>query len=119
MNISKINNISQNFGLRKTERYKKAENIYLLDRTRVFTRALDFSEAILKLMPGAVLDFDEKTKRFILKDDKDGDTYLSQYDLCGIEGRNPDKKMEFLYNQILFIERGNHKKKISYDAIFK
>ncbi len=113
MNISKINNVSQNFGLRKSNKYQALENQLIKqidnpsnDDKIIFSpnykpKGMLIANEITKLVPGALLDYNPATDRIILKDDKQGNTYLSEYDLCGVNRKNPYKTLDFLYRQLL------------------
>ena len=119
MNIPKTNNISQHFGLRLSEKMLDLENQLIQGTDNPFNddkiifrpyykpKGRLITKEITKLVPGALLDYNPKTDRIILKDDKEGDTYLSEYDLCGVNRKNPYKTLEFLYKQLLGFDKTN------------
>ena len=116
MNISKINNISQNFGLKKSDKFlelenqliQKIDNLYnndkIIFRPDYKPMARFIANEITKFVPGALLDYNSETDRIILKDDKHGDTYLSECNLCGVNRKDPYKTFDFLYRSLLVFD---------------
>ncbi len=110
MEIGKIN-ISQNFGLVKSKRYKKVE-LELIQKANTLGRQEDadiMAKALTKLLPKTVLDYDEGTDKFILKDNRKKKKYIYVYEIGFVNRKQPLETFAFLYENLRKFGNGNKK----------
>ena len=105
MNISGLNNISQNFGLKKTDNFLEIQKDLILSAARSGRRydAIRVSTGITKLLPEDTLDFDRKHNKFILSVKKTN----KQYDFGGASLNFPLEILTLLYKNLSKFENGD------------